>query len=114
MICHKFEYSNQSVTGSCPMPSHRVHKEITRWLLGKPHGKVHQALDYPYKFLGPRHRILFHDPITSVLVARATSKEKGVGLAAILHIITDCVFSSRSAKLVDYLIALRRRFRDRD
>src|SRR5208337_1082467 len=91
------------------MPSHRVHRAITRLLLGKPHAKVHRAIDYPYKFLGPKHRILFHDPVTSVLVARAASKEKGASLAAILHVITDLLIPSRVSKVLDMLILLRKR-----
>jgi hypothetical protein len=91
------------------MPSHRVHRAITARILGKPHDKVHKAIDYPYKFLGPRHRVLFHDPITAVLVSRTASKEKGAGLAAILHIVTDWTFNSRTAKLLDLFIVLRKR-----
>ena len=91
------------------MPSHRVHREITRLLLGKPHSKVHRAIDFPYKFLGRKHRVLFHDPFTSVLVARAASKEKGASLAAILHVLTDLVIPSRVAKILDMLILLRKR-----
>ncbi len=109
MIEHKFEHRQLKAVNPY-MPSHRVHREITRRVLGKPHNKVHSAIDYPYKFLGPKHRILFHDPITAVLVARAASKEKGAGVAAILHIATDWAFNSRSAKLLDFLIMLRKRF----
>jgi len=93
------------------MPSHRVHKEITRWILGKPHSKVHRAIDSPYKFLGAKHRILFHDPISAIVVARKASKEKGASQAAILHIVTDWAFSSRTGKFLDYLIMLRKRLR---
>ncbi|MGD0424724.1 MAG: hypothetical protein ABSA92_14895 [Candidatus Bathyarchaeia archaeon] len=91
------------------MPSHRVHKEITRWLLGKPHAKVHRAIDYPYKFLGPKHRILFHDPVTSVLVAKAASREKGAGKAAILHVLTDALIPSRVSDILDFAISLKKR-----
>jgi hypothetical protein len=91
------------------MPSHRVHRAITTWVLGKHHGKVHKAIDYPYKFLGSKHRILFHDPLTSVLVARVVSKEKDASSAAILHVLTDLLFPSRASKVLDSLILLRRR-----
>ena len=100
------------------MPSHRSCTErLQLACLGKPHDKVHKAIDYPYKFLGPKHRILFHDPITAVIVARTASKEKGAGLAAVLHIATDWLFHftevqnssrqlDRAAKTVPFLMIL--------
>ncbi len=90
MTNHKFDHSYCRRPASCQVIACTERLQLA--VLGKPHDKVHKAIDYPYKFLGPKHRILFHDPITAVIVARTASKEKGAGLAAVLHIATDWLF----------------------
>lgn len=52
------------------MPKHIVHNAIDRYYFGRSYPKLHKALDRPVKFLGKRHRILFHDATWAIYIAR--------------------------------------------
>ena len=80
------------------MPRHRVHRKISKLLLGKPFTAVHRALDLPYILYKRTHRRYLHDPVTSAVVGAAFSDDpkKGV-LAAWLHIISDRAVSEEQA-----------------
>jgi len=50
------------------MPSHKVHRKLDEIVLGRPYDVVHKFKDAPYKVLGKRHRVLFHDPYTNFIL----------------------------------------------
>jgi hypothetical protein len=66
---------------------HRQHKAIDRAILGREHPLVHIIKDYPYKFLGKRHRILFHDHETNLILGLLLGPEAFI--SAELHDIAD-------------------------
>lgn len=68
------------------MPSHRVHRLIDRVFLGREYPEVHRYLDEPYKWLGPRHRVLRHDLLTVLSLAAV---DPAYGASALLHILAD-------------------------
>ena len=79
------------------MPSHRIHKKVNKMLLGKEHEDVNKLLDFPYAFLGPKHRVVLHDKKTPFIVLALTGDiEKA--LAAYIHIKTDEIFSKLSRR----------------
>lgn len=47
------------------MSRHKEHGIVSESITGDKHEEVHRLLDWPYRVLGRRHRILFHDPITA-------------------------------------------------
>jgi hypothetical protein len=67
------------------MPSRKI-------LIGYSCEHVHYLLDYPYKFLGKKHRILFHDPLSAMIIGYLVEGDKGI-ISALADIITD-YFSS--------------------
>ena len=70
---------------------HREHVALDKIVFGRSFRHVHRWMDEPYKWLGPRHRIVRHDPLT--LLAKY-----GLGdefLAGVLHIIADASSSRR-------------------
>lgn len=71
---------------------HRVHRAISRMLLGNAHNDVNKIMDAPYKMLGKKHRILFHDPL-SVLALFPNDRERQS--AALLHIAVDKACENR-------------------
>lgn len=76
------------------MPSWRLHRLVDKIVLGREYPEVHRALDLPYLWLGPKHRILFHDPITATMMGYAIAGPRGA-LSALLHITLDRELSSR-------------------
>ena len=68
------------------MTSHRVHRAISRLLLGESHDDVNKLMDLPAKIMGKRHRLIFHDPLSAfILFGGNPEKFK----AALLHILVD-------------------------
>lgn len=67
------------------MPRHRTHRAIDKAVLGKRYSDVHRFLDRPYSVLGPRHRILRHEPFTPLAIYGPGEKF----VSAILHILAD-------------------------
>jgi len=53
------------------MPDRKTHLEVDRALFGKEYNKMHAAKDWPAKWMGPRHRSIFHDPASDLLLAMA-------------------------------------------
>jgi hypothetical protein len=83
------------------VPSRKVHERISKILVGSSCEHVHYLLDFPYKFLGKKHRILFHDPISAILIGYLIEGYKGV-ISALAHIATD-YFSSEIKKYLKNL-----------
>ena len=79
------------------MPERYVHEKISRILLGKKYSKVHKIMDYPVRYLGRKHRILFHDILSASLIGFLTYGWDGA-LAGILHLITDKYFNTKLKK----------------
>lgn len=71
----------------------RVHNYVCRTILGKSYDEVNSAIDGPYKFLGKSHRVLFHDPISAVVVGFTNSKGFNGSLAGLLHVGVDWLCS---------------------
>jgi len=87
------------------MPDHRVHKKISKLLLEKDCELTHSVIDYPVRFLGENHRILFHDPLSASVIGFISDGYVGV-FAGLLHLATDKYFpkSQIVRRLIDYLL----------
>jgi len=48
-------------------PSQEIHEKIDLLLFGKSYPEIHRAKDAPIEMLGPFHRVLYHDPLSSLL-----------------------------------------------
>jgi len=70
------------------MPSRKLHEQLCKFVLGRGYAEVHRFMDYPSRWLGKRHRQLFHDLKGCVLAWLLTGDYKGF-LAAYLHILLD-------------------------
>jgi len=68
------------------MPKHKIHRLIDRIFLSKEFPSVHAWMDEPYRWLGPRHRILRHS-VFEVFVKYHRDPEKLT--SALLHILAD-------------------------
>jgi hypothetical protein len=51
------------------LPKFVVHAYVSRLFFGKSYWKVHREMDRPFKYLGRRHRILFHDFSSAYAIA---------------------------------------------
>ena len=76
------------------MPRREVHEMIDQLLFGKKFTHVHMLKDFPSKFLGARHRVLFHDNMTNLLIGMRYGSE--ALLSAYLHDLVD--FATTEAK----------------
>jgi len=76
------------------MPSRKVHEMIDQLLFGKKFTHVHRLKDFPSKFLGSRHRILFHDIETDMLIGLRYGID--AMLSAYIHDLVD--FATTEAK----------------
>jgi hypothetical protein len=70
---------------------HREHVILDKVLLGRPYRHVHEWMDEPYKWLGPKHRVLRHDPLTLFLKYGFSDEF----LAGMLHVVADSTTSRR-------------------
>jgi len=75
------------------IPSRRVRRYVSRLLLGNSFDKVHRVIDLPYGFLGKKHRILLHDPISAVLIASTTSTDEYAFFAGLAYVAVDVICS---------------------
>jgi len=71
------------------LPDRKTHEELTRRLLGRGYGEVHAIKDAPAKFLGARHRRLFHDHYTNIMLGAMYGPQAFV--AGELHDLLDVV-----------------------
>ncbi|RLJ08627.1 MAG: hypothetical protein DRP12_00235 [Candidatus Aenigmatarchaeota archaeon] len=78
------------------MPRHEVHRMVAKAVLGKAYPEVDRFLDWPYKILGPRHRVLFHDLKTTPAMVTLLTGDVRKGMAAAVHILLDKTFSKRT------------------
>ena len=69
------------------MPRHKVHRRLDRLILGREMPHVHLMKDWPYRVLGPRHRIVGHDMFTNILIGLLYGRDAFI--SAVLHDIAD-------------------------
>jgi hypothetical protein len=69
---------------------HKEHQALDRILLGREYKHVHEWMDEPASWLGPRHRILRHSAL-ELLLHYGVSNELVAGL---LHLEADKVSSA--------------------
>ncbi len=79
-----------------------MHKLIEAFVLKTNREKMRNKQDGPVKFLGPNHRILYHDPVSAFIAALSLNKFDIPNLlkdyqAALLHILTDKLFDGFNA-----------------
>jgi hypothetical protein len=65
--------------------------------------RTHRTIDYPVKFFGKGHRILFHDPLSASFIGFLTDGEKGV-YAGLSHILLD--YCCSKVPVLKYLLKL--------
>ena len=70
------------------MPSRRLHETIDLMLLGQKFGQVHKTLDLPSRWLGMKHRQVFHDELSAIMIGYALGGPRGA-LSALLHVWLD-------------------------
>jgi len=75
------------------VPDRRVHEAVDKLLFNKKCTTVHKILDLPSKWLGEKHRILLHDPLTAMLIGFLVDRYEGA-MSALLHIALDKQLSS--------------------
>ena len=80
------------------MPSREVHKIISKIITGYDCDKTHAAIDWPVKYLGRNHRILFHDPISAFIIGYFCNGPEGAA-SGIAHIATDYLTSKYKKKI---------------
>jgi len=79
------------------MPSHKIHRAVSRLFLGSSHDDVNKLMDLPAKLLGRRHRILLHDPFSALILFGSDSEKFK---ASILHILVDELAKNPEVKKV--------------
>jgi len=97
------------------MPAHKWHRRFTKFFLGDAHGEVHRAIDWPYKILRRKHRILFHGilaPIIGALAALNKGKDPASGAAAGAgHVVQDSTVSAANKGFRKLRKSLRKLFK---
>jgi hypothetical protein len=77
------------------VPNHKIHCYVDRLLFGKSYWRLHKQLDKPALLLGKRHRVLFHDGLTSMVIAlELYPNDRRAMEAALVHIQLDKLCSS--------------------
>lgn len=87
------------------MPTSYIHKKISKILLDKSCENTNKFIDYPVKIFGKKHRILFHDPISALIIGIACDGLEGAA-SGLLHIATDSYCSKYPIvrKILEYLL----------
>ena len=64
----------------------REHEKFSKEIIGCKCSNTHKWIDYPVKFMGRKHRKLFHDPITATIIGCIVDKNC---LCGITHLLAD-------------------------
>jgi len=72
------------------MPSRDSHKKISRYVTGDSCDLTHAIIDYPVRYLGRKHQILFHDPLSAFLIGFFADGYNGA-ISGLLHIGADYI-----------------------
>ena len=70
------------------MPSRNFHKKLSRYVTGDDCNLTHAIIDYPVRYLGRNHQILFHDPFSVLVIGTITDGYQGA-VSGLLHIAAD-------------------------
>jgi len=70
------------------VPNRQTHEALDKLVLGKKYTNVHKILDLPSLWLGERHRLLFHDEVTAMLIGFLVDGNGGA-MSALLHVLLD-------------------------
>lgn len=92
------------------MPSHDVHKKITKALTGKEYAWVHKMLDVGVKQLGPHHRKHTHTQEMCGLILLMSGGDLGALVAAESHILADREFT-RSKRFLTKLLGGKKNYK---
>lgn len=71
-----------------PLHDRQTHEQLCEALLGDGYGYIHRFKDRPAKYLGKRHRVLFHDQATNIALA-LVARDPKVYAACVLHDLLD-------------------------
>jgi len=93
------------------MPDREIHRYISTLFTGKSHDEIHKVLDGPVKFLGRKHRVLFHNPTEAAMIGYRLAGVEGA-LVALMHVTVDQV-CSRDKKLERMMRKMRHESRRR-
>jgi hypothetical protein len=86
------------------MPSRYKHKKFSKLLIGYSCERTHKIIDYPVRFFGKKHRILFHDPASALIVGFLSDGLQG-SISALTHILLDeCSKNKILKQLIEYLL----------
>lgn len=50
------------------MPKHKIHREVSKFILGKGYEDVHTTMDLPALFKSKGHRRFLHDPASGIIL----------------------------------------------
>ena len=77
------------------MPSHKIHCYVDRVLFGKSYWRLHREIDKPVLILGKRHRVLFHDGLSTIAIAQKVyPNDPRAWEAALVHVELDLLCSN--------------------
>lgn len=79
------------------MPSRDSHKKISRYVTGESCNLTHAIIDYPVRYLGRKHQVLFHDPLSALLIGLFADGYSGA-ISGLLHIGADYINKELSVK----------------
>jgi hypothetical protein len=81
------------------VPERYLHEKISELITGKKCSLTHKIIDYPVRYLGRKHRILFHDLFSVMIIGILSDGYEGF-LSGILHLITDYYINSKFKKKI--------------
>jgi hypothetical protein len=81
------------------VPKRKTHEVISKLLLGQTFSEVNQAIDWPIRFLGPSHRIMFHTIPEAFIIGLVVTGDVKGAIAGVAHVLTDNVSSSTMMEL---------------
>jgi len=67
--------------------------KIDKLFLRRSYPQVHKFLDLPHLWMGERHRQLFHEPCTAMMIGYLLGGPEG-GISALLHVLLDKALST--------------------
>jgi len=79
------------------MPERQMHEMLDKLILGKKHTAVHKMLDLPSLWMAEKHRQLFHDESTAMMIGYLLDGPSGA-LSALLHVFLDKNIHKRVGK----------------
>jgi len=79
------------------MPSRELHKRVSRLLVNDSCDRTHKIIDYPVRYLGRKHRILFHGLFSAAFIGLLADGYKGV-VSGLSHVVVDKYTYSASSK----------------